>query len=99
MHTPPGTTDSDGHPAALTDESEGLMRVTQGPVPGLPLPVLPALPNRSTLSALSAFYCAVTPLDARGRLADSSPVRIAGLSPGQPITITTNLHPRTPHTG
>ena len=59
-------------------------------------------PNRSTglmdgvglpLAPLSApmpppsLYFTVTPVDARGRLADRSPIRALGWQPGQPITI------------
>jgi hypothetical protein len=48
---------------------------------GLPLPVL--LPP----VGLCSLYCAVTPIDNRGRLADRSPVRAVGWAPSQPITI------------
>jgi bifunctional DNA-binding transcriptional regulator/antitoxin component of YhaV-PrlF toxin-antitoxin module len=48
---------------------------------GLPLPRLQApIPAPS-------LYFATTPVDSRGRLADASPVRAVGWSPGQPITI------------
>jgi hypothetical protein len=50
-------------------------------VRGLPLPAL--LPP----VAPCALYCAVTPIDARGRLADASPVRVAGWVARQPVTI------------
>jgi hypothetical protein len=50
---------------------------------GLPLPRL--LPP----AAHPVLYCAVTPMDDRGRLADRSLVLAAGWQPGQPITITT----------
>jgi hypothetical protein len=36
----------------------------------------------------SDLFCAVTPMDDRGRLADRTPVHAAGWSPGQLITIT-----------
>src|SRR4051794_196053 len=45
------------------------------------------LPYLIPLSAAAQFYCAVTPVDARGRLADRSPLRILKWSPGQPISI------------
>jgi len=35
-----------------------------------------------------SLYYTVTPVDARGRLADRSPIRALGWRPGQPITIT-----------
>jgi hypothetical protein len=35
-----------------------------------------------------SLYYTVTPVDARGRLADRSPIRALGWQPGQPITIT-----------
>jgi hypothetical protein len=35
-----------------------------------------------------SLYYTVTPIDARGRLADRSPIRALGWRPGQPITIT-----------
>jgi hypothetical protein len=47
----------------------------------LPLPQLVTPVPRSDL------FCAVTPIDDRGRLADRSPVRAAGWAPGQPVTI------------
>lgn len=53
---------------------------------GLPLPLLPVPTPPPTL------YYAVTPLDARGRLADRSPIRALGWRPGQPITITVLRH-------
>ena len=34
-----------------------------------------------------SLYCALTPIDDRGRLADRSPIRALGWPPGQPITI------------
>jgi hypothetical protein len=51
------------------------------PVTGLPLaPLLPPMPAPS-------LYCALTPIDDRGRLADRSPIRALGWPPGQAITI------------
>lgn len=48
---------------------------------GLPLaPLLAPMPAPS-------LYCAVTPIDDRGRLADRSPIRALGWPPGQPTTI------------
>jgi hypothetical protein len=48
---------------------------------GLPLaPLFAPMPEPS-------LYCAVTPIDDRGRLADRSPIRALGWPPGQPITI------------
>ncbi|NEA31224.1 hypothetical protein [Streptomyces sp. SID13031] len=38
------------------------------------------------------LHCVVTPIDARGRLADSSPARFLGLAPGHPISITAVPH-------
>jgi len=49
---------------------------------GLPLAPLP------TTTSTPSLYYAVTPIDARGRLADRSPIRALGWPPGQPITIT-----------
>jgi hypothetical protein len=50
-------------------------------VTGLPLPPLPQpMPTPS-------LYYALTPIDDRGRLADRSPIRALGWSPGEPITI------------
>lgn len=49
--------------------------------PRLPLaPLLPPIPRSSLL-------CVVTPIDDRGRLADRSPIRAVGWSPGQSVTI------------
>jgi bifunctional DNA-binding transcriptional regulator/antitoxin component of YhaV-PrlF toxin-antitoxin module len=48
---------------------------------GLPLPRLLPPVRRSDL------FCAVTPMDDRGRLADRSPIRAADWAPGQPVTI------------
>jgi hypothetical protein len=48
---------------------------------GLPLGQLLAPVPRSDL------FCAVTPMDDRGRLADRAPVHAAGWSPGQLVTI------------
>lgn len=48
---------------------------------GLPLPRLRPPVTRSNL------FCAVTPMDDRGRLADRSPIRAAGWQPGQAVTI------------
>jgi hypothetical protein len=57
-------------------EAESCMQVT-----GLPLvSLLPSMPAPS-------LYCALTPIDDRGRLADRSPIRAVGWSPGQAITI------------
>ena len=47
---------------------------------------LPLAPLRAPMPAPS-LYCAVTPMDGRGRLADRSPIRALEWSPGQPITI------------
>jgi hypothetical protein len=50
-------------------------------VAGLPLaPLLLPMPAPS-------LYCALTPIDDRGCLADRSPIRALGWPPGQPITI------------
>jgi hypothetical protein len=49
---------------------------------GLPLPPL------SAPTPTPSLYYTVTPVDARGRLADRSPIRALGWRPGQPITIT-----------
>lgn len=49
---------------------------------GLPLPPL------SVPTPLPSLYYTVTPIDARGRLADRSPIRALGWRPGQPVTIT-----------
>jgi hypothetical protein len=62
--------------ALCSAETEACMQVT-----GLPL--APLLPSMSA----SSLYCALTPIDDRGRLADRSPIRALGWSPGQPITI------------
>lgn len=52
-----------------------------GPTTGLPLaPLFPPMPAPS-------HHCVLTPIDDRGRLADRSPIRALGWSPGQPITI------------
>ena len=57
-------------------ETEAHLQVT-----GLPLaPLPPPMPAPS-------LYCVLTPIDDRGRLADRSPIRAVGWSPGQPITI------------
>jgi hypothetical protein len=40
------------------------------------------------LTVPTLLHCVVTPIDARGRLADSSPARILGWAPGHPISIT-----------
>jgi hypothetical protein len=40
------------------------------------------------LAVPTLLHCVVTPIDARGRLADGSPARILGWAPGQPISIT-----------
>lgn len=54
---------------------------------GLPLPRLsPPVPQ-------SDLFCAVTPMDRRGRLADRSPIRAAGWSPGQSIAISASRDP------
>jgi hypothetical protein len=62
--------------ALCSAEAEACMQVT-----GLPL--VPLLPSMSAPS----LYCALTPIDDRGRLADRSPIRAVGWSPGQAITI------------
>jgi len=50
-------------------------------VTGLPLaPLLAPIPAPS-------LWCALTPIDDRGRLANRSPIRVLGWLPGQPITI------------
>lgn len=49
---------------------------------GLPLPPL------LTPMPVPSLYCVVTPIDVRGRLADSSPIRALSWPPGHPITIT-----------
>jgi hypothetical protein len=52
-------------------------------VTGLPLaPLFAPMPP-------SSLYCAVTPIDDRGRLADRSPIRAVGWSSSQPVTIST----------
>src|SRR2546423_10529947 len=62
--------------ALCSDETEGCMQVT-----GLPLaPLLLPMPAPS-------LYCALTPIDDRGRLANRSPIRAVGWPPGQSITI------------
>ncbi|GAA2369571.1 hypothetical protein GCM10010170_070050 [Dactylosporangium salmoneum] len=48
---------------------------------GLPMPAL--RPPR----AVEEVYCVATTVDARGRLADGSPARVLGWSPGQLLTI------------
>jgi hypothetical protein len=53
----------------------------RSPVAGLPLGTLFApLPA-------SSLYCAVTPIDDRGRLADRSPIRAMKWQPGQRLTL------------
>lgn len=62
--------------ALCSAETEACMQVT-----GLPLALLlPPMPAPS-------LYCALTPIDDRGRLADRSPIRAIGWPPGQPIAI------------
>lgn len=62
--------------ALCSAETEAYMQVA-----GLPLaPLLAPVPA-------SSLYCALTPIDDRGRLADRSPIRALGWSPGQLITI------------
>jgi hypothetical protein len=62
--------------ALCSTETEACRQVT-----GLPLaPLLPPMP-------VPSLYCTLTPIDDRGRLADRSPIRAVGWSPGQPITI------------
>ena len=62
--------------ALRSDETEGRIQVT-----GLPLaPLLLPMPPPS-------LYCALTPIDDRGRLANRSPIRAVGWPPGQSITI------------
>jgi hypothetical protein len=51
---------------------------------GIGLPLAPL----SVPSPAPSLYHTVTPVDARGRLADRSPIRALGWQPGQPITIT-----------
>lgn len=61
--------------ALCSDEAEGCMRT------GLPLaPLVLPMPAPS-------LYCALTPIDDRGRLANRSPIRAVGWPPGQSITI------------
>lgn len=62
--------------ALCSAETEAYMQVA-----GLPL-----APLRLPMPAPS-LYCAVTPIDDRGRLADRSPIRAVGWVPGQQITI------------
>lgn len=62
--------------ALCSTETKACMQVT-----GLPLaPLLLPMPAPS-------LYCALTPIDDRGRLADRSPIRAIGWPPEQPITI------------
>lgn len=62
--------------ALCSDVTEGCIQVT-----GLPLaPLLVPVPPPS-------LYCALTPIDDRGRLANRSPIRAVGWPPGQSITI------------
>lgn len=62
--------------ALCSAETEACMHVT-----GLLLvPLFPPMPAPS-------LYCALTPIDDRGRLADRSPIRAIGWPPGQAITI------------
>jgi len=64
--------------AAALSSAETDLRIQ---VIGLPLaPLLAPMPAPS-------LYCAVTPIDDRGRLADRSPIRALEWSPGQPVTI------------
>jgi hypothetical protein len=63
--------------AALCPAETGLPRQVIG---------LPLAPLRAPIPAPS-LYCALTPIDDRGRLADRSPIRALGWPPGQPITI------------
>jgi hypothetical protein len=70
--------------AAPRPHHDGRAPRTEQPWPPravLPLPalLLPASP--------SGLFCTVTPIDDRGRLADRSPIRVAGWAPGQPVTI------------
>jgi bifunctional DNA-binding transcriptional regulator/antitoxin component of YhaV-PrlF toxin-antitoxin module len=51
---------------------------------GVGLPLAPL----SVPTPAPSLYYTVTPVDARGRLADRSPIRALGWQPGQPITIT-----------
>jgi hypothetical protein len=51
---------------------------------GVGLPLAPL----SVATSTPSLYYIVTPVDARGRLADRSPIRALGWRPGQPITIT-----------
>lgn len=52
----------------------------------LPLVALQAL------TAPTLMHCVVTPVDARGRLADSSPARMLGWEPGRPISVVVIPH-------
>lgn len=67
--------------AAESDRSTGLLDHV-----GLPLAPLSEPTPRPTQ------YFTVTPIDARGRLADRSPIRALGWQPSQPITITVIRH-------
>ena len=64
--------------AALASRQASTHRVDVG-LPLAPLPVPTPTPS---------LYYTVTPVDARGRLADRSPIRALGWRPGQTITIT-----------
>jgi len=62
--------------ALCSAETEACMQDTGLPLAPLLLPMLAA-----------SLYCALTPIDDRGRLANRSPIRAVGWLPGQPITI------------
>jgi hypothetical protein len=72
---------SDAHDGGNTDATVPPDHGAFTQTGGLPLPVL--LPP----VGLCSLHCAVTPIDNRGRLADRSPVRAAGWSSSQHITI------------
>lgn len=67
--------------ALCSTEAQACMHVAGLPVAPLRLP-----------SPSPSLYCAVTPIDDRGRLADRSPIRAVGWPPGQPITISVVQH-------
>jgi hypothetical protein len=56
---------------------------TEACMKGSGLPLAPLLPP----TPASSLYCALTPIDDRGRLAARSPIRALGWPPAQPITI------------
>lgn len=81
-----GAVPSPSHPSQTTPRepfgSPATRPVTPVESTGLPLAPLP------TPVPPPSLHYTVTPIDARGRLADRSPVRTLGWQPGQPITIT-----------